>query len=598
MEQQSTHSNDNFLRPAPTTWAPVSDEQISALLKTDPQAAMTVMVEQYTGLILKTAERYLKNPEDIKECANDVFMEFYAHQDRFEPSKGSLATFLVTVTRNLAVSRYRKNRIRTAQPLSGDIENDRDEIQNTDIKIDLERALRSLCPEDAEIIRMKYYGGMTVQEIAESLDLPYETVKKRHQRSLRKLRTALLIGFILLTLLTACAYAVLRHFGIVPGFGTVSAPDIPVYALADAVTAENETGTYVIENGFFINGEILLTGTVHFHSEDTHLWRPSLAPDAPPEVAILQYGGDIHLCSLIWAPTSALDIGFEIYLELKLPEEPEHTVEMSLSWAGAEFGLSFLRSAPDSAQNYSCEIGERAGLLALPHWAEGRLLVDVYPLASDASGAAGPETVALHSIGSVLLSSDDGTALPGESCHTSFQKFHTWDFGSVAPGSYTLHLPYLILNAPLEPSFSIPVNLRDCQWEEREYQMLDTVISVTECRSLHAVPGAQIPESQEIAQEGFSYWLITISYERRSLSQSDCRLLPPSFSLDAPILRKTGPCNLGYSILESGEDATELLVWASEDDFDLTRFRLCAPDTVSLRWEHSFDIPITVPPED
>ena len=35
---------------------------------------------------------------------------------------------------------------------------------------------------------MKYFGGMTIREIADSLELPYETVKKRHQRSLHKLR--------------------------------------------------------------------------------------------------------------------------------------------------------------------------------------------------------------------------------------------------------------------------------------------------------------------------------------------------------------------------------------------------------------------------
>lgn len=35
---------------------------------------------------------------------------------------------------------------------------------------------------------MKYFGGMSIREIADSLELPYETVKKRHQRTLHKLR--------------------------------------------------------------------------------------------------------------------------------------------------------------------------------------------------------------------------------------------------------------------------------------------------------------------------------------------------------------------------------------------------------------------------
>ena len=39
--------------------------------------------------------------------------------------------------------------------------------------MDLERAMSELKEEDREIIRMKYFVGMTIQEIADSLQLPY-----------------------------------------------------------------------------------------------------------------------------------------------------------------------------------------------------------------------------------------------------------------------------------------------------------------------------------------------------------------------------------------------------------------------------------------
>ena len=51
------------------------------------------------------------------------------------------------------------------------------------MRADMERAMKSLKPQELQIIRMKYYDGMSVREIADSLNLPYETVKKRHQRS-------------------------------------------------------------------------------------------------------------------------------------------------------------------------------------------------------------------------------------------------------------------------------------------------------------------------------------------------------------------------------------------------------------------------------
>ena len=51
-----------------------NQDKILELLKTDSQAAMVRMVEEYTGLIWKIAERYLHDPEDIKESVNDTFL--------------------------------------------------------------------------------------------------------------------------------------------------------------------------------------------------------------------------------------------------------------------------------------------------------------------------------------------------------------------------------------------------------------------------------------------------------------------------------------------------------------------------------------------
>ena len=61
-------------------------------------------------LVWKTAAACLENPEDIKECVNDTFLEFYLHNGRYDPEKGSYAAFLRTIAHRKAVSMYRKNR--------------------------------------------------------------------------------------------------------------------------------------------------------------------------------------------------------------------------------------------------------------------------------------------------------------------------------------------------------------------------------------------------------------------------------------------------------------------------------------------------------
>lgn len=153
-----------------------SEQELLRMLDYDPHTGMAAMVEQYTGLLWHVAEHHLKNPEDIKECVNDTFLEFYIHRERFDSKKGTLATYLAQIMRNLSISRYRKNVLWDEQ-LDTPLEDPMSISELAEARVDLERAMAALKPEDAEIIRMKYYGGMTVREIAASLGLSYDTVK-------------------------------------------------------------------------------------------------------------------------------------------------------------------------------------------------------------------------------------------------------------------------------------------------------------------------------------------------------------------------------------------------------------------------------------
>ncbi len=93
------------------------------------------------------------------------------------------------------------------------------QIEKAELRADMERAMKSLKPQELQIIRMKYYDGMSVREIADSLNLPYETVKKRHQRSVLKLGQSLTLALVLIFILTACVYGVLRYLDVIPPIG-------------------------------------------------------------------------------------------------------------------------------------------------------------------------------------------------------------------------------------------------------------------------------------------------------------------------------------------------------------------------------------------
>ena len=67
-----------------------SDAALLALLDSDPETGMEELVTRYNGLLWSVAARRLGEPEDIKDCINETFLEFYAHRERFAPDKGSL----------------------------------------------------------------------------------------------------------------------------------------------------------------------------------------------------------------------------------------------------------------------------------------------------------------------------------------------------------------------------------------------------------------------------------------------------------------------------------------------------------------------------
>ncbi len=60
--------------------------------------------------------------------------------------------------------------------------------------IEVERALRELPPEQREVVLMRVWGEMTLEEIAVVLDVPANTVASRYRYALGKLREVLKVG--------------------------------------------------------------------------------------------------------------------------------------------------------------------------------------------------------------------------------------------------------------------------------------------------------------------------------------------------------------------------------------------------------------------
>lgn len=163
----------------------MKERSLLALLEEDPFWGMAQLKETYSELLWSTAAKRLSNQDDIGECVQDTLTDFYMQRDKYDAEKGSLRAYLTTIADRKAIRVFRENqKQRLMAQLTGTPEAEERDWEQTQR---LRQSMASLSPEERELLELKYFGGWSAREIAGQQGLPYETVKKRLQRVLKKL---------------------------------------------------------------------------------------------------------------------------------------------------------------------------------------------------------------------------------------------------------------------------------------------------------------------------------------------------------------------------------------------------------------------------
>lgn len=580
---------------------PDAEDLLIQQLGQDPEDAMAELAYRYTGLVKSTAERYLRDPEDVKECINDTFMEFFHTSDRFDSSKGSLSTYLSAIARNLAISRYRKNAAQSTVNLWPDLADEHDPIGDAERRMDLEQAIERLSPEDAGLIRQKYYGGMTLQEIADAEDLPYETVKKRHQRSLTKLKALLITGLVLLAVLAlaACTYMVLRHFGLLPGYGISTDSDSPVYLLAEDASAEGEDWIYTVDEAVLMEGTLRINVTVRF-SQSSGGWERWMAMRSQYEHAYIENPSISGTFTPVeWIREAKEDGSGQQASRIELGVLPEDTVfpldqeevPLTVHLFEAELPIIMRRAELENPEDCHYTLGEEGGILAVPKREDGMLSVELYPL-NTGMYEISPDIIygayRQGKNGDITVTGENGQILAGNMSMIPSLfpgRLSTWDFGPAEPGAYVLHIPYVYLLYKISPEHmqTIPVNLETCQWEEQVMELPFGTIYPVSCEK------AELEE-----YPGVPAWRIVLRLD------TEVELSTPPLSIR---IMGTDSIAVYTALPDQCYEITIRLPTEEEqagatqpdlEPIDLTQAQITLLGTISLRWDQELTIPFTV----
>jgi len=181
-----------------TTGVALSDESLLAGLgSNDPQAA-AAFVRRFQGRVFGLAYTVLGDRDTASDVAQEAFVRAWRHADVFDPRRGSVASWLLTITRNLALDAAR---VRRPVPVDPDdlvrlqvatTEPGPDQrILITGELIRLRHALARLPEEQGRSLLLAAFHGLTAREISQLDGLPLGTVKTRIRTALLKLRSAL-----------------------------------------------------------------------------------------------------------------------------------------------------------------------------------------------------------------------------------------------------------------------------------------------------------------------------------------------------------------------------------------------------------------------
>jgi RNA polymerase sigma-70 factor (ECF subfamily) len=179
-----------------TAAATTSDSDLVALLRDRPAAGIAALYDRYGRLIFSMALRVVQDRGAAEEITQDVFLRCWRSLDRYQPSQGSLASWLLSITHNRAIDELRSRRGKnTRREISEDALQPQAAIDpgfdEALLRGEIQQALASLPAAQRDVIELVFWSGLTRREIAERLNLPLGTVHTRLRLGMDKLREAL-----------------------------------------------------------------------------------------------------------------------------------------------------------------------------------------------------------------------------------------------------------------------------------------------------------------------------------------------------------------------------------------------------------------------
>lgn len=170
-----------------------------AALAAGDSAAMSLLYDRYNRPIFSFAYRMVGDRDHAEDVMQEVFLRAWRRASRFSDSRGSLISWLLSITHNMAIDELRKRQRRplkaeSSEPelLLGSLRDTGESVEERAVGAEYGRVVREVLTQipaaQREALELGYFSGMTQKEISELLGVPLGTIKTRMRLALRKLQ--------------------------------------------------------------------------------------------------------------------------------------------------------------------------------------------------------------------------------------------------------------------------------------------------------------------------------------------------------------------------------------------------------------------------
>ena len=209
---------DESKAPPPPVDKAVVSASVASDLATSPGQELEALWNQYLARIIQgdgealgrlydgshplvygLAMRILGDPADAEEVALDVYMQVWRTARSYDPDRGSVGAWLVTLARSRAIDKLRsasarkqrEETIAAVPEIAAPGESPEEASLLNQQRRLIRTAMAALTPEQRELIELAFFSGLSHSELAAKVGQPLGTVKTRIRLGMMKLREIL-----------------------------------------------------------------------------------------------------------------------------------------------------------------------------------------------------------------------------------------------------------------------------------------------------------------------------------------------------------------------------------------------------------------------